>query len=384
MGSRPGSISEAVHSEVLGALHGTLVPIVFAGLSQAIVGGITVRQTGDVVTAVLTAIGVAVIFLRAFEVLAFRRRVAKGPPLDRAEEHRWKRRYAFGTATTAFTIGLIAARSLVLDDAICSMMAIGIAFGFGAGIVARLSMLPFLAISDLTVMSLPAILVAFTRLDAPHAGLGMLMAIYMIGAYEMVRLTFNSAINQRLLKQKFEELARLDPMTGVCNRSALAIDLPGLVASGSVAVHTIDLDHFKAANDKFGHPVGDALLKQVADRLTSLAGKGDLLVRMGGDEFILAQRLAGSFDDAEQMAERIFEAVAAPYEIAGHDIVIGVSIGIAVSPDDGASAEALLSRSDKALYQAKAHRGGYVFARDLSLAIKDKVAQEAAAQQYAA
>jgi diguanylate cyclase len=196
----------------------------------------------------------------------------------------------------------------------------------------------------------------------------MLMAIYMVGAWEMVRLTFNSAINQRLLKQKFEELARLDPMTGVCNRSALATDLPRIVAEGKVAVHAIDLDHFKAANDRFGHPVGDALLKQVADRVTRLAGEGDLFVRMGGDEFILVQRRAASCDDAEAMAMRICAAVTAPYKVAGHDIVLGVSIGIALAPHDGVSSEMLLSRSDKALYQAKTYRGGYVFARDLPAA----------------
>jgi diguanylate cyclase (GGDEF)-like protein len=382
MGSRPGSVSDAVHTELLGVLHGTLVPIILAGLSQAIVGGITARQTGDVFTAVLTAVGVTVDFIRVFEVLAFRRRAAKGPPLGRAGEERWKRRYAFGTGVTAFTIGLLAARSLLLDDAICSIMAIGIAFGFGAGIVARLSLMPFVAVADLTVMSLPAIAVAFTRLDAPHAGLGMLMAIYMVGAYEMVRLTLNSTINQRLLKQKFEELARLDPMTGVCNRSVLATDLPRIVAGGSVAVHAIDLDHFKAANDKFGHPVGDALLKQVAGRLGSLAGEGDLLVRMGGDEFILVQKSVVSFDNAEEMAKRIFEQVTAPYEVMGHDVVIGVSIGIALSSDDGVSAEMLLSRSDKALYRAKTCRGRYVFARDLPVATE--ATESAPAAQRAA
>ncbi len=382
MGSRPGSLSDAVHTELLGALHGTMTPIVLAGLSQAIVGGITARQTGDVLTAVLTFVGVSVDVIRIFEVLAFRRRVAKGPRLGRAGEEHWKRLYAFGTAATAFNIGLLAARSLQLDDAICSIMAIGIAFGFGAGIVARLSLMPFLAIADLTVMSLPAIAVAFTRVDAPHAGLGMLMAIYMVGAYEMVRLTFNSIINQRLLKQKFEELARLDPMTGICNRSVLATDLPRIVVGGSVAVHAIDLDHFKAANDQFGHPVGDALLKQVAGRLTALTGPGDLLVRMGGDEFILVQRSALSFNDAGDMAKRICASVTAPYEVMGHDVVIGVSIGIALSPDDGVSTEMLLSRSDKALYQAKTHRGGYVFARDLPVATEAR--ESAAAAQRAA
>lgn len=368
MGLRPGSVSDAVHTELLGALHGTLLPIVFAGLSQALVGGITARQTGDVATLVLTIISIAVTVIRAFEVLAFRRRVAKGPPLGRAGEERWKRLYALGTSATAFTIGLVAARSLQLDDAVCSIMTIGIAFGFGAGIVARLSLMPFLAAADLAVMSFPAIAAAFMRLDAPHAGLGMLMAIYTVGAWEMVRLTFNSAINQLLLKQKFEELARLDPMTGAFNRSALATDLPRLVAEGKVAIHAIDLDHFKAANDRFGHPVGDALLKQVADRLTRLAGEGDLVVRMGGDEFILVQRGAASCGDAEAVAKRIYDVVTAPYEVAGHDIVIGVSIGIALAPNDGTSSEMLLSRSDRALYQAKSFRGGYVFAGDLPAA----------------
>jgi diguanylate cyclase (GGDEF)-like protein len=174
-----------------------------------------------------------------------------------------------------------------------------------------------------------------------------------------------------MLKQQFEQLARIDPMTGVFNRSVLATDLSDMIADRgdrTVAIHAIDLDHFKAANDSFGHPVGDALLKQVAERLTSLAGQHDRVIRMGGDEFILAQRSIQSHEGAERMAQRIFETVSAPYYIEGHDIVIGVSIGIALSGDDGQTTEAILSRSDKALYQAKIYRGGYVFARDLPVA----------------
>ncbi len=367
MGSRAASISDAVYVEVIGTLHGTMVPIVFAGASQAIVGGIAARQTGDIVTAVLTVIGVIVALIRGFGVLAFRRHAAKKPPLDRAEAARWGRPYAIGTASTASILGLFAARSLMLDDSICSMMAIGIAFGFGAGIVARLSLLPVLALFDLSVLGLPATAVAFARLDAPHVGLGMLIAIYLVGSFEMVRLTFNSTVNQIMLKEQFEKLARLDPMTGVFNRSVLASDLPAIIAGregGMVAIHAIDLDYFKAANDRFGHPVGDALLKQVAGRLTSLAGPGGLVVRMGGDEFILIQPGARSRNEAELLAQRIVGTVSAAYCVAGHEVVIGASIGVAMSPDDGQSVEALLSRSDKALYQAKARRGGYAFAGD--------------------
>ena len=191
--------------------------------------------------------------------------------------------------------------------------------------------------------------------DAPHIGLALLLVIYLVGSLEMVHLTYNSVINQMMLKQQFEQLARLDPLTGIFNRSILDADLVQMLAdskAGAVAVHAIDLDHFKAANDRFGHPVGDALLKQVAARLKSVAGPADLIVRMGGDEFILVQKCSLG-TDPESMAQRIFESVSAPYRVAAHDIVIGLSIGVAVSPGDGRSVDALLSSSDKALYRAK-------------------------------
>ena len=132
----------------------------------------------------------------------------------------------------------------------------------------------------------------------------------------MIRLSYTAMMNQMTLKQTFEQLSRTDPMTGLLNRSVLATDLARIVAErgeARVVIHAIDLDHFKAANDRFGHPVGDALLKQVAARLRSVAGQGDLIVRMGGDEFILAQKSSPGREDAERMARRIFEEVSAPY-----------------------------------------------------------------------
>ncbi|MDR3470055.1 MAG: diguanylate cyclase [Xanthobacteraceae bacterium] len=368
MGSRPGSLSDTVNLEVIGGLYGSMVPIVLAGVSQAIAGAITVWQTADVATLLLTVIGVAIAVLRAWQIRSGRRRLAAQPPRDRAAADRRKLHYAIGTAATSLVLGLFAARALMLDDAICAMMAMGIAFGFGAGIVARLSMVPLVALADLAVLGLPPIAVALARLDLPHVGLAMLIALYLFGSFEMVRLMFNSTITHITLKQQFEQLARIDPMTGLFNRSALATDLARMIADRgdrTVAIHAIDLDHFKAANDRFGHPVGDALLREVAARLTSLAAPGDLVVRMGGDEFILAQTSVRCHGEAERMARRIFETVSAPYAIAGHDIVIGASIGVALSGDDGPDAEAMLSRSDQALYQAKSWRGGYALARDL-------------------
>jgi diguanylate cyclase len=356
------SMSDAVYLEVIAGLHGTTMPNILAAACLAMVGTITTYETGDMVTAVLTLAGVVVAFVRLVEIRSFRRRLAQSPRLGRAEAAIWERRYVAGTVATALVLGVFAARSIVLGDALCSVMAIGIGFGFGAGVVARLALRPVAALLDLIVIAAPAAIVTFMQPDLRHVGLGLLILMYVGASFEMVRLSFNASIGQMTLKRKFEQLSRSDPMTGVSNRSVLATDLPPMLAAGAVAVHTLDLDRFKDANDRFGHPVGDALLRQVAARLGSLAAADDLVVRMGGDEFVLVQRAAG---DAEPMARRIVQAVSEPYDVDGQTIELGASVGVAVAPDDGRTAEALLARSDKALYRAKQDRGGYVMARAL-------------------
>ena len=364
--SRSASVSDAIYLEIIATLYGTSVPILVAGICQAIVGAISVRESGDAFTAVLTVLGVVVTIARMIDVSALRRQTRRTPLLDRAEAIGWERRYAVGTVVMAFILGLFAARSLFVADAICLVMAVGIGFGFCAGIVARLSLLPGLAILDFIAVGLPPIAAALIKQwDVAHVALALMILVFIVAGVEMVRLSYTAMMNQMTLKQTFEQLARIDPMTGLLNRSALATDFAHVVAeSGSamVAVHAIDLDHFKAANDRYGHPVGDALLKQVASRLKPLAGPDDLIVRMGGDEFILVQSSVPSRSDAEATAQRIFEAIGAPYNVDGHEIRIGASIGIALSPEHGRTVEALLSRSDAALYKAKERRGGYVFA----------------------
>jgi diguanylate cyclase (GGDEF)-like protein len=381
MESGRASISDAVYMEVITGLHGTTMPTILAGVCQAMVGAITTYETGDTVAAALTVAGVVVAVVRLFEIFAFRRRLARSPQLGRAEAMIWERRYVAGTIATAFVLGLFAARSIVLGDAICSVMAIGIGFGFGAGVVARLSLRPVAAFLDLVAIAAPAVVVTFMQPDLRHVGLGLLIVMYVAASFEMVRLSFNTSISQITLKRQFEQLSRSDPMTGVSNRSVLATDLPAMLAAGMVAIHTLDLDRFKEANDRFGHPVGDALLKQVAGRLGALAAPDDLVVRMGGDEFVLVQRAAA---DAEAMAQRIVQSIHAPYDVDGQAIELGVSVGVAVAPDDGHTAEALLSRSDKALYRAKQNRGGYVLAREFRMPDKTAASNHPAAEGLAA
>ena len=159
-------------------------------------------------------------------------------------------------------------------------------------------------------------------------------------------------------------MARHDALTGLPNRvlfhDRLTRALTRAEEGSSVAVLCIDLDRFKTVNDTLGHPVGDGLLKGVAERLSGCVREGDTVARLGGDEFAVIQHRLDSAEAAGLLAERIVETLSAPFEVGGHQVVTGASVGIAIAPADGSMAEELLKKADMALYRAKAEgRGAY-------------------------
>jgi diguanylate cyclase (GGDEF)-like protein len=124
----------------------------------------------------------------------------------------------------------------------------------------------------------------------------------------------------------------------------------------------VDLDRFKIVNDSLGHPIGDALLRKVSERLLGLAAEGDTVARLGGDEFVIIKPGLTDVADAEALAGRVVDLVGRAYALEGHMLNIGASVGIAMSPANGCGADALLKNADLALYSAKAEgRGRFRF-----------------------
>jgi diguanylate cyclase (GGDEF)-like protein len=177
--------------------------------------------------------------------------------------------------------------------------------------------------------------------------------------------TFGEHISHVLeLAYRAGHLALHDTLTGLPNRVLLNERLEQALArtkcGEAVAIHILDLDQFKHVNDTLGHPMGDKLLRMVAERLGMLVRETDTIARMGGDEFAIVQAPLVQASDAQALGLRIIEAVSQPYEIDGQHIMIGASIGIALSPLDAASPERLMRNADLALYQAKgAGRGTF-------------------------
>jgi diguanylate cyclase (GGDEF)-like protein len=152
-------------------------------------------------------------------------------------------------------------------------------------------------------------------------------------------------------------MAQHDALTDLPNRAAFAAHLAATIerataSSGSFGVLCIDLDHFKLVNDVFGHSVGDALLSEAARRLEGAIG-GAFLARVGGDEFMLVSELGDQPSAAAALADRLLMAVSGEFTIDDRQLRLGISIGVAVYPVDGADETSLLGNADAALFRAK-------------------------------
>ncbi|TAH69100.1 MAG: EAL domain-containing protein [Rhodopseudomonas palustris] len=179
--------------------------------------------------------------------------------------------------------------------------------------------------------------------------------------------TIEDITEWRKTQERMVHLARHDSLTDLPNRFTLREELDRALRYSrretGVAILYIDLDHFKEINDTLGHPIGDALLIEVGRRLVGCVRGEDTVARLGGDEFAIIQMSHHDPEsDAAALAMRIVSVISMPYEIQGHHISIGTSIGIALAPADGSEPDQLIKNADLALYRAKSEgRGGYRF-----------------------
>ncbi len=198
----------------------------------------------------------------------------------------------------------------------------------------------------------------------------MIVASALVGAMLLVLITtvavrIAQGITADLANSREEahRLALHDTLTGLPNRAFFAERMEHALAQvrrhrTMLAVLCLDLDRFKQVNDTLGHPVGDALLRAVAGRLGGCLRDCDTAARLGGDEFVIIQAPLGRVEDAGTLAQRIINVLSEPYDLNGHKVVIGASVGIALAPADTTDSDHILKMADMALYRAKADGRG--------------------------
>jgi diguanylate cyclase (GGDEF)-like protein len=185
------------------------------------------------------------------------------------------------------------------------------------------------------------------------------------GHPELLARAIRYAIERKRAEEHLTHLAQYDHLTGLVNRSLFRDRLVQAMARSKrlhqpIGLMLLDLDRFKTVNDTFGHDMGDELLKAVTERLKVCVREVDTVARMGGDEFTIILEGVSSEQNILVVAKRITESIAAPFELKGHHISVGISIGITIYPHDDHPIDELLKHADTAMYRAK-QQGGSAF-----------------------
>jgi diguanylate cyclase (GGDEF)-like protein len=262
---------------------------------------------------------------------------------------------AYSAYRGGLVIGLMAAVAHMGYSAIFFSLP-GSLFQYGGGNLVRLFVIAIVAPSMATMIG-----VLRRKTD---------LSLRQLEAAKNDLLRFTSELEKRV-EERTSELAKMahhDSLTGVANRTALGEKLDEALArlrqrQEPFTIFFLDIDGFKHINDTLGHATGDMLLKEMAQRLTTSLREGDFIARLGGDEFAIIQRgETNQRESAIALALKILKVAGQPLQLAGRDITIGISIGIAVAPEDGTDAGVLLQRADLALYRVKAEgRNNFCF-----------------------
>jgi diguanylate cyclase (GGDEF)-like protein/PAS domain S-box-containing protein len=211
------------------------------------------------------------------------------------------------------------------------------------------------------------------------------LATHQVLVFTTDDVTVRRKVEAQLLEkqQHLDHLAHHDQLTGLPNRLYLAAYLPGAIeearrTASNLAVLFLDLDRFKHINDSRGHETGDKLLKAVAQRIRATVRTEDVVVRMGGDEFIVILNTVRSSGQVNETAARINEALSEPVPVDGRPLVTTVSIGVSLYPRDGADMGELLRHSDTAMYQAKdrGRNNFQLFSPGMDRKLKERMAIE--------
>jgi diguanylate cyclase (GGDEF)-like protein/PAS domain S-box-containing protein len=204
------------------------------------------------------------------------------------------------------------------------------------------------------------------RKDGSEIPIDIMLSPVSSVADKLVFAVIRDVTDRRRAEAKISHMALHDALTNLPNRTFFHEQMEQfflhLGRGQTFALLCLDLDHFKSVNDTLGHPYGDMLLRQVGERLRGCVRESDCIARLGGDEFAILQGSAAKPTDLTALATRVIEVIGVPYDLNGHQIVVGASIGIAIAPTDASNSDQLLKNADLALYRAKGDgRNAYRF-----------------------
>ena len=342
--------------ELVRALYSTPKSIFSATIAALVIIGISGVLTGDAFYANFFLGFIIVGAWRSGLVLAYHRTTHDAT--DTRLIKRWELGALLGAWGFAALVGLTGAYTLTMHPGTDVEILISCCvMGYIAGISSRNASRPLVTIGQISFTCVPFTLALLWRADIVHVSLAMFIGVLYVSTIVICRTVFDNIVSRHDAFRKIEVLAQRDALTKLWNRAAFLHLLEQHLATiagtrNSLALIAIDLDQFKDINDTLGHPAGDVVLKEAADRIASAVRPGDEISRIGGDEFLI---MLADVDpsEADATARRILAEFSNPFTIKMTHNVCGASIGYAIAPTDGSTLDALLRNADLALYEAK-------------------------------
>lgn len=361
----PAALPLPVYRDFVAMLFGMGLPIFGLGAVFVAICLLVGRELDNGFLLLLAALGALTTAWRLATLRAYSR---AEPIADFESLRRWERRYAFGNYASAILLALLNVVAIAAHYPLLHLITVSLVFSFGAGIVSRTSVRPAICVISLLIATIPTTIAlglhALETHPTPlHGELFLIEALIVAMitglSLQTVAHLYRSAVEHHTARHDMAKLARTDALTGLSNRLLLRELFQHHAATAmrtrnQVALHFLDLDGFKAINDRYGHPAGDALLEQVARRLEAMVRSDDVVSRLGGDEFIVLQVGVRDDSEAELLARRIIREISKPYLVDDISMSVSVSVGIATAPRLGIELERLLACADAALYRAKA------------------------------
>jgi diguanylate cyclase len=352
-----------IRAELVELLFASTFNVVFIGFAAAFFCGLLARSDDYDVFATFAVLALVVAAIRFAVDRAYKHR------RDKRSTSFWEIAHSIGSLMFAVLVGAIGAYTFRKGSQEAQLFSAVFLISYCTGIVTRLAVRPKLAIGCVSVAAVPYIVVLLLHPVMLYKMLGVFLLIMSFGSLQLIRTSYLLTFDVLITRAELRALAGSDSLTGLANRFTIDRELQRLflgqhVANGhAVAVHFIDLDHFKAANDTFGHAAGDLILVEVARRLTALLPAGAIAARRGGDEFLVIQPDLASSLEAVRLARRITASLSERYVVTGQDIRIGASVGVAVTDNPLETPQRVIVAADNAVYEAKRKgRGSVEFA----------------------
>jgi diguanylate cyclase (GGDEF)-like protein len=319
---------------------------------MAVAAGLSGDHVYSLFATAFLIVGVA----RAASIVCYRR--GRHDPDDAVSIKRWELRALLGAWAFAGLVGGVGGYTVIAHPGSELELLISCCvMGYIAGISSRNASRPLISVGQITLTCIPFMIALVARADIVHLLLAGFIAVLDLSTIVICRSVFDNIISRQIAFRKIETIAQRDALTDLWNRAAFLELLERHIAAiqgtrNIMALISIDLDRFKDINDTLGHPVGDMILKDVANRVRSVIRPGDEIARIGGDEFLVLL-VTTDVAEVEAAARRILAIFSSPFKINTRQTNCGASIGYAVAPMDGSTLEALFRNSDLALYEAK-------------------------------